>query len=195
MNIVDRVKGILLAPRTEWPKIAAEPATPQSLYTGWVMILAAIGPVMILLSSALFASVFGIGFGLRAAIAAYINALVGVAVLALIVDVLAPSFGGSRDYVRSLKLVAYSFTAVWVAEITLIVPIIGWLIVLAGAIYGFYLFFLGAPVLNRCAADKAVPYTIVVVLCAIVLSIIVQKILFTVLSVGTGMPGTIGTLR
>jgi len=195
MNVVDRIKGILLTPRTEWPKIAAEPATTQSLFTGWVMILAAIGPIMILLASALFASVFGIGFGLRAALAAYINALVGVAVLALIVDVLAPSFGGTRDYVRSLKLVAYSFTAVWVAEITLIVPVIGWLVVLAGAIYGFYLFFLGAPVLGRCAADKAVPYTIVVVLCAIVLSIIVQRILFALLSVGTAMPGTIGTLR
>jgi hypothetical protein len=35
----------------------------------------------------------------------------------------------------------------------------------------------------------------VVVLCAIVLSIIVQRILFALLSVGTAMPGTIGTLR
>lgn len=196
MNIVDRIKGILLAPRSEWPKIAAEPATVQSLFTSYVMILAAIGPLMILLSSALFAGFgFGLGFGLRAAIAAYINALVGVAVLALIVDVLAPSFGGSKDYVRSLKLVAYSFTAVWVAEITLIVPVLGWLIVLAGAIYGFYLFFLGAPLLGRCAADKAVPYTIVVVLCAIVLSIIVQRVLFALIGMGPAMPGSMGMLR
>jgi len=195
MNVVDRIKGILLAPRSEWPAIAAEPATVQSIYTGWVMLLAAIGPIMILLGSALFASVFGIGFGLRAAIAAYVNSLVAVAVLALIVDVLAPSFGGTKDYVRSLKLVAYSFTAVWVAELTLIVPVIGWLIVLIAAIYGFYLFFLGAPLLGRCTADKAVPYTIVVVLCAIVLSIIVQRILFALLSVGSTVPGAMGTLR
>jgi hypothetical protein len=196
MSLTDRIKGILLAPRDEWPKIAAEPATVQSLFTGYVMILAAIGPVMILLSSALFAGFgFGFGFGLRAAIAAYINALVGVAVLALIVDVLAPSFGGSKDYVRSLKLVAYSFTAVWVAEITLIVPVLGWLIVLAGAIYGFYLFFLGAPLLGRCAVDKAVPYTIVVVLCAIVLSIIVQRVLFALIGMGPAMPGSMGMLR
>ena len=118
-----------------------------------------------------------------------------MAVLALIVDVLAPSFGGTKDYVRSLKLVAYSFTAVWVAEITLIVPVLGWLIVLVAAIYGFYLFFLGAPILGRCSVDKAVPYTIVVVLCAIVLSIIVQRILFAVLSIGAAMPGSVGMLR
>ncbi len=34
MNLVDRIKNILLAPRTEWPKIAGEPATVQSLYIG-----------------------------------------------------------------------------------------------------------------------------------------------------------------
>jgi hypothetical protein len=195
MNVVDRIKGILLAPRTEWPTIAAEPATVQSIYTGWVMILAAIGPIMILLSSALFASVFGIGFGLRAALGAYINSLVAVALLALIVDVLAPSFGGTKDYVRSLKLVAYSFTSVWVAQITLIVPMIGLLIVLIAAIYAFYLFFLGAPLLGRCSVDKAVPYTIVVVLCAVVLTIIVQRILFGLLSMGSAVPGAMGTLR
>ena len=35
--------------------------------------------------------------------------------LALIVDVLAPTFGGTKDFVASLKLVAYSYTAAWVA--------------------------------------------------------------------------------
>ncbi|HSV17773.1 MAG TPA: Yip1 family protein [Casimicrobiaceae bacterium] len=197
MNVVDRIKGILLDPRAEWPRIATEPATVQSLYTGWIMLLAAIGPIMILLSTTLFTSAlgFGFGFGVRAAIAAYINALIGVAVLAMIVDVLAPSFGGAKDYVRSLKLVAYSFTSVWVAQIALIVPVLGWLIVLAGAIYGFYLFFLGAPLLGRCSVEKAVPYTIVVVLCAIVLSIIIQRILFALIGLGTAMPGSVGLLR
>ena len=47
MNLVDRIKGILVEPRNEWPKIAAEPATVQSLYTGWIMILAAIGPIAV----------------------------------------------------------------------------------------------------------------------------------------------------
>ena len=197
MSIVDRVKGILLEPKAEWPKVAGEPASVQSIYTNWVMILAAIGPVMILLSSALFAAGlgFGYGFALRAAVAAYVNALVAVALLALIVDVLAPSFGGSKDYVRSLKLVAYSFTAVWVGEIALIVPVLGWLVVLAATIYAFYVFFLGAPMLGRCSSDKAAPFTIVVVLCAIVLAVIIQRLVFAVLGFGSGVPGTMGMMR
>ena len=48
MALVDRVKNILLSPRTEWPVIDAEPATVASLYTGYIMPLAAIPalPVM-----------------------------------------------------------------------------------------------------------------------------------------------------
>ena len=95
---------------------------------------------------------------------------------------------------RSLKLVAYSFTAVWVAQIALIVPVLGWLVVLVAAFYGFYLFFLGAPLLGRCSVDKAVPFTVVVVLCAIVLGIIVQRILFAGLLIGA-VPGAMGLVR
>jgi hypothetical protein len=195
MNLVTRAQNILLAPRTEWPTIATEPATAQSLYTNWVMILAAIGPVMIILASALFGGGFGFGFGVRAAIAAYVNSLVAVALLALVVDVLAPSFGGTKDYLRSLKLVAYSFTAVWVAQVALIVPVLGWLVVLAGLLYGFYLFFLGAPLLGRSSVEKAVPFTIVVILCAIVLGIIIQRVIFAVIGFGPAAPGGMSLLR
>ena len=193
MNVVDRIKGILLAPRTEWPAIAAEPATVQSIYTGWVMLLAAIGPVMVLLSSMMF-SVLGAGFGLRAGIGMYVMHLISVAVIALVADLVAPSFGGTKDYVRSLKLIAYSFTAVWVAELTLIVPLLGGLIVLLAGIYAFYLFFLGAPLLGRCSNDKAVPYTIVVVLGTIVLMFLIRAIFFSALYAPLG-GGAFGLVR
>lgn len=165
MNIFERAKNILLQPKQEWPKISGESATVQSLYIGYIMILAAIGPLAMLVSFA----ALGLGFGLGAAVFAYIHALVGVAILALIVDVLAPNFGGTRDFVAALKLVAYSFTALWVAQIALLLPAAGALIVLVGFIYGFYLFLLGVPVLKKSTPDKAVPFTIVVVVSAIVL--------------------------
>ena len=165
MNLIERVKSILLNPREEWPKVAAEAASVQSLYVGYIVILAAIGPVAILVA---FGALGG-GFGVGTAVFAYIHSLVGVAILALIVDVLAPSFGGTKDYVAAMKLVAYSFTAVWIAQIGLLIPVLGLLIVLAGLIYGFYLFFLGVPVLKKSTPDKAVPFTIVVVVSAIVL--------------------------
>jgi hypothetical protein len=45
MNLVDRVKRILLAPRAEWAVIDNEPTTPAQLFTGYAMPLAAIGPI------------------------------------------------------------------------------------------------------------------------------------------------------
>ena len=166
MALLDRLKGILFDPRAEWPKIAAEPATTQSIYTGWVMILAAIGPL------AMLTALGGLGLGVRVAVLAYLNGLIGTAVLALIVDLLASSFGGTKDFVASLKLVAYSLTPIWIAEVMLILPLLGMLILLGAAIYACYTFFVGAAVMNKCAPDKAIPYTIVVLLCAIVLSYI-----------------------
>jgi hypothetical protein len=168
MALVERLKGILFEPRTEWPKIAAAAETVQSIYTSWIMILAAIGPLILLLT------LDALGIGVRVAIAAYVNALISTAVLALIVDVLTTSFGGTKDYVAALKLVAYSVTPVWVAQVALIFPFLGMIVMLAAAIYASYLFFLGAPVVKKCAADKAVPFTIVVLLCAIVLSYVVR---------------------
>jgi hypothetical protein len=60
-----------------------------------------------------------------------------------------------------------------VAGIAVIVPWIGWLVAIAGAIYGIYLLYLGLPETMRCPADKAGGYTAVAVIIAIVLSWIV----------------------
>jgi len=105
----------------------------------------------------------------------------------------APNFGGTRDYVAALKLVAYSFTALWVAQIALLIPAAGMLVVLVGLIYGFYLFLLGVPIMNKSTADKAVPFTIVVVVSAIVLMYLLALIARS-LGFGFGMGiGPVGT--
>jgi hypothetical protein len=159
MDIFDRARHILVAPRDEWVKIAAEPASVQSLYTNWIMILAAIGPLALLLSM----------HSLQFAVAQYLRSLITTFVLALVVDTLAPSFGGQKDFVASLKLTAYSSTVAWLAGIFYIAGALGSVLSLIAAVYALYTFFLGAPLLRKSAADKALPFTLVVVLCAIVL--------------------------
>ncbi|MGA2366194.1 MAG: YIP1 family protein, partial [Steroidobacteraceae bacterium] len=52
-KLIARIKGILLTPRTEWPLIAAEPASIGSLYTGYILIMAAIPAVIRFVSSSL----------------------------------------------------------------------------------------------------------------------------------------------
>ena len=130
MALLDRVRGILLEPRTEWPKIAAEPATTQSLYTGWIMIFAAIGPL------ALLASTTG-----------------------------ALTTPRTPDE-RKAALLG------WIGGIFNILGLLGGVLALIAAIYSWYTFYLGAPVLKKCAPEKAVPFTIVVVLCGIALGLL-----------------------
>jgi hypothetical protein len=178
MSLMARVKAILLTPRTEWPVIEGEPATIASLYTGYIIPLAAIPAVAGFVGWSLVgANVLGvsvrvpIGSGLTGAVVRYALSLVATWVLALIIDGLAPSFGGTRDSMKALKVAAYSSTAAWVAGIFMLLPSLGILGLLG--LYSLYLLYLGLPVLMKAPQEKAVGYTVVVILCAIVLFVVV----------------------
>jgi hypothetical protein len=184
MNLIDRVKNILLSPKEEWPKIAAEPATTQSLYVGYILILAAIGPIAVIVRSL----GFGIDVGVPLAIGLYVMTLVATLVVALVVDLLAPTFGGERNFVGSLKLVAYAYTAAWIAGIFRLIPTLGGIIGLLAGLYSLYTFYLGVTPVKKCPADKAVGYTIVVLICNIVLFWALGMMLLPML-LGGGMTG------
>jgi hypothetical protein len=189
-KIVERIKAILTTPRTEWPAAAAEPATVQGLYTGYIAIVAALPIIAGFIKGSLIGtSMFGItvrdsiGGGITRMVLGYVLSLVVVYLVALIINALAPSFGGQKDMVQALKTVAYSWTAYWVAGIAVIVPWLGMLILLAGGIYSIYLLYLGLPHTMKCPPEKAGGYTAVSVIIAIVLSWIVGAIVVGV--VGT----------
>jgi hypothetical protein len=189
-KIVERIKAIQTTPRTEWPAVAAEPATVQSLYAGYIAIVATLPIIAGFIKGSLIgAGAFGItvrtpiGMGIVGMVLHYVLALVIVYVVALIINALAPTFGGQKDMVQALKTVAYAWTASWVAGIAVIVPWLGWLIAIAGAVYAIYLLYLGLPHTMKCPPEKAGGYTAVSVIIAIVLSWIVGAIVVGV--VGT----------
>jgi hypothetical protein len=183
MGLIDRAKSILLTPKTEWPVIAGETATVQSLYVGYILILAAIGPVAL----ALKGGMFGIGI----AAISYGIGLAVVYLLAWIVDALAPTFGGEKNLIQSLKLTAYSYTAAWVAGIFHLIPGVGGILVLLASIYTFYTFYLGVSVMKKCPQDKALVYTIVVIVCGLVLGAVLGGLLMSTLF-GGSMMGMLG---
>lgn len=189
-KIIERVKAILITPKTEWPIAATESATTSGLYAGYIAIVAAFPIIAGFLKGSLIGtSVFGItvrtpiGMGIVGMLLHYGLTLVLVYVMALIINALAPTFGGQKDMVQALKTVAYAWTASWVAGIAVIVPWLGWLIAIAGGIYSIYLLYLGLPYTMKCPAEKAGGYTAVSVIIAIVLSWIIGMIVLGV--VGT----------
>ncbi len=175
MKLVDRVKNILMSPKTEWPAIAGEATDLKTLYTSYVMILAAIPAVAGFIGYSLIGMslpMIGtyrvpIGSGVAGAIVQYVLALAGVYIMALIIDALAPSFGGEKNFLQALKTTAYSYTAAWVASIFHMIPGLGILAILG--LYSFYLLYLGLPVMMKSPQEKAVGYTVVAVICGIVL--------------------------
>lgn len=187
-SLVDRVKNLLMAPKTEWPKIDAEPATVQGLFTGYVMILAAIPAIAMAIMFFLFmprgvvVAGMGVSFGITttsiiaAALITYVLSLVSVYVMGLIIDGLAPSFGSTKDQMKAMKVAAYYPTAAWVAGALLIIPGIGALAALVGGIYSLYLLYIGLPVLMRTPADKQVPYFVVTLIVAIIVLGIINTV-------------------
>jgi hypothetical protein len=181
MNLVDRVKRILLSPRTEWEVIDAEQTTPAALYTGYIGPLAAIGPIAGLIGDTVFGVPVPIGtikvpFGsaLTGAVIGYGLTLAGTYLLARIIDALAPTFNAQRNQVQALKLAAYSLTAMWVAGIFALIP---WLRPLAlVGLYSLYLLHLGLPVLMQPLRERVFSYTAVVALVAIALFLIAGTI-------------------
>jgi hypothetical protein len=177
MNLVERVKNILLTPKTEWPVIEGESGDTAYLFKNYVAILAAIPPVCGFIGAAIIgAAGYHMSFfsGLMSAIVSYVLAFVGAYVMALIVDALAPSFGGRKDFPSALKLVVYSSTAAWVVGIFSLIPALAILGILG--LYSLYLLYLGVPVLMKSPAEKSLVYTIVAIVCAIVMWIVIAMI-------------------
>src|SRR5436190_14943719 len=93
-NILDRAKELILRPVPTWDVIDAEEATIEGLYRGWVIPLAAVPAVSSAVGRLAFGrfQIFGIRFHpsvigiLTQAVVSYALALVGVYVMALVVD-------------------------------------------------------------------------------------------------------------
>ena len=192
-KIIQRAKNILLSPKTEWPVIAAEPATVASVYQ-YAIVMAALPAIAGFIGSMLFGA--GLMFGLVGAILGYALGLAMVYVIALIVDALAPSFGGEKNFVQSLKLIVYCSTATWVAGISAIVPLLSMIIGLVGLVYAIYLLYVGAEPVKKVPGDRAVGFTAVVLLLWLVLYFVVAALIGGITLAmlgGAAMTGALGS--
>lgn len=202
MNLVQRIQDILLKPKDTWPQIAQEAATPQSLYKDWLLILAAVPAVAGFIGmSVIGLGAFGISYrvpfvsGLVHMVVGYALSLGMVYLLSLLVNALAPTFGGTPDRLAALKLVAYGCTAGFLGGVFQLLPSLSLLGLLCG-LYSIYLVYLGLPVLMRNPPEKSAGYTAVVVVVGIVAGLVVGAVTSAVVgtshgfgSWGAGHPG------
>jgi hypothetical protein len=152
-GLVARVKAILLSPRAEWARIAAEPATVGSLYTGYVLPLAAIGPVCGVIGGLVFG--YGVaGFHYR------------------------PSIGGAL----SQAILRYALSLVGVFALIPSLGVLGLLGIYS--LFLLFLLFLGLPRLMQAPETKAIGYTVVTIIVAVILYAIIGVIGFRLIGFG-----------
>jgi hypothetical protein len=199
VNLVERVKRICVAPKDEWSVIAQEETPPANLITGYVLPLAGIAALAGFIGGSLvgytipFVGTYRVPImaGLAGAIFAVVMAVVGVFIIALIINALAPTFGAEKNMNQAIKVAVYSYTPAWIAGVLQILPMLAFLAIIGG-LYGLYLLYLGLPRLMKCPPDKAVGYVVVVVVCAIVLSVVVMMTSGIVLGTAGAAAGMFG---
>lgn len=176
MNVLRRAQAMLTEPAAAWATIATEPGDPAYVLSHYVTVLALIPAVFSFVGASLVgvmmpnlgpvrASLFN---GLFGAIFGYVVSCATVLVLGMVINLLAPLFGGRRDFDNAFKLAAYSFTPVWLAGIFLVLPGLRFL-TLTG-FYGAYLLWLGLPRLTKMPARHAFIFTALIVVCAFALA-------------------------
>ena len=199
MDLIGRAKNICLTPNTEWPAIAAEQTQTAELITGYVAPLAAIGAVAGIIGGSIvgislpFAGTYRVPLtaAIGSAVFSFVMAIVGVFIVSFLISALAPTFGAEKNSDRALKVAVYSYTPAWLAGALHILPLLGTLSILA-ALYSLYLLYLGLPRVMKCPQDKAVAYTAVIVVCAVVMSIVIGAIGAAIGGVGMMTSGAFG---
>jgi len=178
MDLVERVKAILLTPKTEWAVIETETGDANYLFTNYVAILAGIPAVAILIGY----SIAGLGVGRAFLLAVFMYVLYCATwyLAALVIDALAPTFGGRKNFASALKVSTYSPTALWLAGIFQLIPPLSVLSIVG--LYSVYLLWLGLPPLMKAPPDRATGYTAAVFVIMLAIVVVISLVVGMIVS-------------
>jgi hypothetical protein len=176
MDVFERAKNICFNPKNTWQQILIEPTTIRELFVTYACILALVPSMANLIGTSFVGSTsmgmrYRVPFfsGLVYAAASYLFSLLSIYVIALVIDALAPRFASEKNLLNAVKLSVYSATPSWVGSILLILPGLAVISILI-SLYGFYLLYLGLPVLMGTPRERLTPYFAAVVFVTIIVT-------------------------
>lgn len=176
-QILDRIKNILLSPKSEFAAVKTDGATIQQVYKDYAIFVAALPAIGTILS---FGSFLGFGMRFKMAVVSYLIMLGSFYVSAHIVNYLAPNFGSTKDLTHALKLVVYASTPSMVAGLFAFLGGLSGLLSLAGLIYGIYLFYLGMPIFMDTPSEKVITYMVAAFLVSLIVYFLLSWILLPI---------------
>ncbi|MDR2584876.1 MAG: YIP1 family protein [Prevotellaceae bacterium] len=186
MDIINRIKQILISPKTEWPVIDGENDKHISVLTKYVLLLAAIPAIAAFIGYGLIGyKVLGfhfvsMSFGVKQAIVQYITMVGGVYITAFVVDLLAPNFGSQKNFDKAFSLVAYAYTPAFIGGIFNILPSLSLIAGLA-SLYSLFLLYVGIAPMMKAPAEKNTGYFVVSLIAVIVAYFILSFLLGAIL--------------
>jgi hypothetical protein len=190
MPLVERVKGILLRPRTTWAAINAEPTTTAALYTRYIAPLAGLAALVRIIG------VETVGFPVIAPppfwtvvvwnTLYFVFELLAVDLIAYVIDWLAPRFGGQWSPIQALKVATYARTPFWILSLLLIVPTLQLAVTIVSAVYSVYLLWLGIPELMKAPKHHIPVYALVTVAAAAGCYGLIRILVNTILALAFG---------
>ncbi len=194
--MIDKVKNILVDPKGEFAKVEKEEAPAMvASFTTYAMILFLIPAVFTIIGWGLIGYNFGFisikswELGIKLGITLFVACSAAFFAATYLIDALAPSFKSTKNLNRSAQLVALAITPAAVAGVFCLFPSLAVLMVL-GAIYSGYIFYLGLPSLMKTPIDQAPIYAIVATLIVLVTAYLVSYILGQILA-GSGMDASL----
>ncbi|HQH27616.1 MAG TPA: Yip1 family protein [Oligoflexia bacterium] len=160
-----RAKDILLDPKGIWEKLKSEEQTIEGLFRNYGFLILAL-PVIFKFLRMVSVGIelpFGVTYhwpfiqGVFFSIVSYFLQIIGVFLMALIIEKLAPRFSCSVKRVDALKLVVYSLTPASLTSVFYLIPGLGVLLLLGG-LYSLYLFYQGFGCMTGVAQESRMKY-------------------------------------
>jgi len=186
-NILHRVINIITKPKDEWQVIATEQPNTMKLIGGYALILALIPAISSFIKYGIIGMSFmgytsrSIGSGIHFGLIQLLTAVIGVYLLAWVIDLLAPSFESQKNFGRSLQLAVYASTPQWIAGILLLLSTTMSMLIMVIGLYAIYLLAVGMPVLKGTPKDKVVGYVALTIVAMIVIALVLALILGAIL--------------
>ncbi len=188
-NFVQRAINILLKPKQEWIVIRTEQPEAMKLIGGYALILALIPALASVIKFGILGYDFlgltthSFGTGFEKAITHLLSAVIGVYLLAWVIDQLGPSFGSPKNFGRSLQLAVYCFTPQWVAGFLILLTTKTGTLTFLISLYAIYLLATGIPVLKETPKEKVNGYVALTIIAMIVIGLAVTMILAAILGI------------
>jgi hypothetical protein len=180
-GFVQRAIRMLLQPRREWETINGEFTKAPAIFLSYVLPVSAIPPAAYVLGAVLFqeqGTLFGtlettVGAAAQDAVIRYLCGLLGVFLLGVALELVAPVFSGQANRVQGIKVAAYASTPAWLFGVLAVVPRLGRYSIV-GAVWTLYLVYSGAPLLMKVPPERAAVFGIVAAVVAALIGLLLE---------------------